>query len=483
MSLETTALLLEVTVAEEGKDAPVVAQGRPLEEGGGGTRGAVADLLRLALPIALSYFGLFSLTFVAQVFVRHYDVPKVAGYGLATMVINFVGLAPITGISLGLDVLLPQAYGLDPKHPAIGVMVQRAVLVLFAWCAPVAVLLLFAEPILLAVGAGNADAVREAGLQLRVMIPVLPMWCLSEVLQCYLGGVNQVVEMVVGTLIAAVLNPVLLYFVLGWIGYPGVGCVIAADVAVMFSAMLLCAAYTGSLYDTWGGFSWKAFAGWWEFLKIALPCLGMMLCEWSGQELNSISAVHFLSEAEFTAVAICSQLVWICVPVPLAFAVATGIKVGNAVGAGNVPAAHRAAYIGAAATALVLVVDGAVLFGCRGVLGSLFTQDAVVQAAVAETLPSMILFHFFDSSLSFLCGVIRAVGHQIPGAALTFVSWWVFAVPLSWLLVTQAPHLGPRAFYLGPSVGLCLGASLGALYVAKRVSWETSSEVAKLLSS
>jgi MATE family multidrug resistance protein len=437
---------------------------------------AARDVWSLALPFTFSFAAYFSLNIIGQLFAGTFSVDEMAGYGLAMMILNSVGFSVVTGLSGGLDTILSQAYGANPRHPMIAIYAQRA-LVLFSLITvvPACFLFPFSRQWLTDVRAAEPGVIDAAAELLELLTLSVPLWVLSELVMTILGCINATKETFVATVSAAVLNPLLLYLFVTkeWIGYQGLAIAHSANVLVLFSVQLLAAAYTGSMYTFYNG-KWPIrdlFQGWAMILRLAVPSMVLMLCEWAAYEVNVLLSARFLTKHHFAAVLICQQLDNSLLACPLAIGTSVTIKVGNYVGAGDKPRAKIAAAAGAAMMALSALVGAVLLASMRTVLPQLFSRDATVRASVEETLSFVAVFFFFDCMLCAWTSILRALGEQRKAAVAAVLSWWAVGIPLGVLLFHMDATLGARAFFLGPAAGLVLGNFLCVFFVLTS-TWE-----------
>ena len=437
---------------------------------------SLRDIFSLAIPFTLSFAAYFSLNVLGQLFAGTFSVEQLAGFGLTTMVTNSLGFAVITGLFGGLDTMLSQAYGANPRHPMLAVYSQRA-LVLFSLLTivPVGLMFYFAKQWMTAVDAADPDVVSAASELLQLLVVVIPLWILSELAMTILGCINATVETFLACLAAAITNPILLYLFVSrdWIGYQGLAIAQMSNILVMFAVQLLAASYTGSMYGFYKG-KWNAsqiFSGWKTMLRLSLPSMVLMLCEWSAYEVNVLLSARFLTKHHFAAVAICQQLDNSLLAAPIAVATSVSIKVGNYVGSGDKVRAQRCAAAGALLMLGLGLGGGALLASLRGTVPQLFTSDETVRSVIEDTLPFVGIFFVFDCCLSLWTGILRGLGESHKAAFGAVFAWWCVGIPLGALLFHIYPSLGAKAFYIGPALGVFVGNAVCVVFVL-RATWE-----------
>ena len=84
------------------------------------------------------------------IFIGHYgDEAMVAGVGMGNMILNILGLSIMFGLNAALETLVSQAAG-SGNYELCGVYLNRSRFVILVFYIPVSIILLYAEPILIA---------------------------------------------------------------------------------------------------------------------------------------------------------------------------------------------------------------------------------------------------------------------------------------------------------------------------------------------
>jgi MATE family multidrug resistance protein len=142
---------------------------------------------------------------------------------------------------------------------------------------------------------------------------------------------------------------------------------------------------------------------------------------------------------------------------PLGLSMATGMRVSRAVGAGEL-AARRPIALGALALGLAVMGGFAAAFGFGGrVLAGWFVPDAAVVALAARLLVVAGLFQLFDGAQVIAAASLRGITDVRVPAVITFVAYWVIALPLGYALGVRGP-LGAAGVWTGIAGGLAFAA-------------------------
>ena len=121
-------------------------------------------LLRLALPVVAVQVGIMAMGVVDTIMVGHLSATALAAVALGNL--YFFGCAILgMGALMGLDPVVAQAVGAG-DHPAVARGVQRGLILATIISVPAAIVLLYAEPVLRALGQPT-DVVPFAGAYAR----------------------------------------------------------------------------------------------------------------------------------------------------------------------------------------------------------------------------------------------------------------------------------------------------------------------------
>jgi MATE family multidrug resistance protein len=164
-----------------------------------------------------------------------------------------------------------------------------------------------------------------------------------------------------------------------------------------------------------------------------------------------------LGAVEVAAHTIAINLASLSFMMPLGIAQGAATRVGNLIGAGDLPGARRAAWVSLALGAGVMGLSAFAFVALREWLPRLYTPELAVIAACAAILPIAAAFQIFDGTQVVGCGILRGVGRVRPAMLFNLLGYWVLGLPLgTWLAL--------RAGYGLP--GLWWGLALGLAFVA-----------------
>jgi multidrug resistance protein, MATE family len=153
----------------------------------------------------------------------------------------------------------------------------------------------------------------------------------------------------------------------------------------------------------------------------------------------------------------------VCFMVPLGIAMATTVRVGYAVGAGDAPGVRWSAGGGYALTAIAQLLSAALLLFGAELIASLYTRDAAVAALAAQLMGFAALFQISDGLQAASGGALRGLKDTRVPMVVTVLSYWGVGMPLGWYLGVPGGGGAP-----GMWIGLIAGLSAAAVLLTWR---------------
>lgn len=144
--------------------------------------------------------------------------------------------------------------------------------------------------------------------------------------------------------------------------------------------------------------------------------------------------------------------------IPLGLSMATTVRVGHAMGAGDPHAARYSGLVGIALSGLFMGVMAILVFGAHRTIARFYTDDAAVAAVAAGLLRLAALFQISDGLQVGALGALRGLKDTRLPLVIVLVAYWLLAFPLACLGVRVG--LGPAGPWLGLIVGLTVAAVL-----------------------
>ncbi|NWI70931.1 S47A2 protein, partial [Todus mexicanus] len=145
------------------------------------------------------------------------------------------------------------------------------------------------------------------------------------------------------------------------------------------------------------GWSRDCLLDWDSFIKLAVPGMIMMCIEWWTFEIGSFFA-GLLSVVELGAQSVIYELSSAVYMVPMGFSVAASVRVGNALGSGDVVQAKTSCVTALLCSGAFAVVVAMLLGTLKDVVGYIFTNDKEIVVLVSKVMIIFAPFHLFDAT-------------------------------------------------------------------------------------
>ncbi|KAF7665275.1 hypothetical protein LDENG_00142090 [Lucifuga dentata] len=316
----------------------------------------------------------FLISFVSTVFCGHLGKTELAGVALATAVINVTGISIGSGLATACDTLISQTYG-SGNLKRVGVILQRGVLILLLACFLCWAILINTQPLLLAVRQ-SPDIASLSQLYVKIYMPALPATFMYQLQAKYLQNQGIIWPQVITGAIVNVINAVVNYIFLHVLDMGFAGSAAANTISqfclAMFLYVYICC--RGLHKATWEGWSQDCWQEWGLFLHLALPSMLMHCLEWWLYEVAGF-LTGVIGEVELGAQSIVYQVSTIVYMFPLGFSVAASVRVGNALGAGNMEQAKLSSKISFICASILSCFIGVCLCLSKDVIGYIFTTE------------------------------------------------------------------------------------------------------------
>ncbi|KAM7001192.1 uncharacterized protein RBU47_011052 [Passerculus sandwichensis] len=434
------------------------------------------QLLVLAGPLILIQLLIFLIHLVSSIFCGHLGKVELASVTLAIAVINVTAISVGYGLTSACDTLISQTYG-SKNLLRVGVILQRATIIILLCCFPCCAVLLNVEPLMLLMHQ-DPDVSRLTQHYVDAFLPALPAVFVYNLEARYLQ--NQmimwplVLSGVIGNLINVAANYLLLFqFHLGVMGSGWANTIAQYSQAIFLFLYIICRKLH---VNTWGGWSSECLLEWDSFTSLAIPSMLMMCIEWWTYEIGSF-LIGLLSVVELSVQSIIYEVSVVAFMIPLGLGTAASVQVGNALGAGSADMAKRCSHTSLICTGVFSVIVGSILASSRNVLGYIFTPDKEIVGLVAWIIPVHAVFHMFEAMACTSSGVLRGIGKQKFGAILNAVAYYGVGLPLAAVLLFVA-RIGVMGLWVGLLVAVFILCSSFLAFIS-RVDWDKAAKKAQ----
>uniref|UniRef100_A0A803V6U7 Multidrug and toxin extrusion protein n=1 Tax=Ficedula albicollis TaxID=59894 RepID=A0A803V6U7_FICAL len=228
---------------------------------------------------------------------------------------------------------------------------------------------------------------------------------------------------------------------------------------------------------TWGGWSRECLLDWGSFVWLAVPSMIMLCVEWWTFEIGSFLA-GLISVVELGAQSVIYELACVAYMLPLGISVAASVRVGNALGAGNVEQAKTSCITALLCTGVFAVVVAVLLGSIRNVVGYIFTNDKEIVSLVSKVMLIFGPFHLLDATAATCGGVLRGTGRQKLGAIANAVGYYTIGFPVGISLMFAA-KMGVLGLWVGMIICISVQA-ISFLAFVIRMDWRKAAEEAQV---
>nr|XP_019612986.1 PREDICTED: multidrug and toxin extrusion protein 1 isoform X2 [Rhinolophus sinicus] len=228
---------------------------------------------------------------------------------------------------------------------------------------------------------------------------------------------------------------------------------------------------------TWEGWSLECLQDWGSFFQLAIPSMLMLCIEWWAYEIGSFLS-GILGMVELGAQSIVYELAAVVFMIPTGFSVAASVRIGNALGAGNIEQAKRSSVVSVLVTELCAVTFCVLLLSCKDLVGYIFTTDREIIALVAQVVPIYAVSHLFEGLACTSGGILRGSGNQKVGAIFNAIGYYVIGLPIG-ISLMFATRLGVIGLWSGIIICTICQAVCFLGFIA-RLNWEKACQQAQV---
>ncbi|KAI9792927.1 MAG: hypothetical protein M1816_001249 [Peltula sp. TS41687] len=416
-------------------------------------------LLKNSIPVILAYTLQNSLQTVSVLVVGRLSPEDLAAAAFSYMFAMCTAWLIGLGGTTALDTLGSSSFTGSKNPHDLGIILQRAFVVLTLFYVPVAILWFFSEPVFKLLGQEPGLSKASANF-LSCLIPGGLGYIYFEAIKKYLQaqGIMRpgTYVLLITSPINAGLNYVFIYTLkLGLLGAP-----LATGISYWLSfLLLLCYARFVAGWDAWGGWTRKCLHHSGTFARLAFLGVIHVGTEWWAFEIVALAAGR-LGTIPLAAQSVIMTTDQVMNTLPFGIGVAASARVGNLLGGRNAKGAARAANTAAVLSMVLGAIVLAILLGVKNFYAKIFNDDERVVKLTADVMPYVALFQIADGLVGSCGGSLRGMGRQHIGAIVNIVSYYFGALPLGIYL----------AFHGWGLAGLWMGQCI-ALYLVGIIEW------------
>ncbi|KAH9188514.1 hypothetical protein AeNC1_009510 [Aphanomyces euteiches] len=456
-------------VTPRSDDIFVCAQEEPVN-----VKAELKQLLALAGPMCLTFLIESTQSTISVALVGSIESEQtkelVNGAALSTSFTTLTVIAVVIGLPTALDTLCSQAYG-SGNMAKMGTSLQSALLAMTMAFVPIFVINSFSDHILMGLGQDPVVCVLSKRFTLYVTA-TYPFYAFQQIVRKLLQAHNIVYPMFFLAVVSNAIHigagiPLTRVF-----GYDGAGLARVLCQAV-YPILLAVYLWFRPVYKQWH-IQWSLQTAWTnlrEFFQFGLPGLLMMMLEFTAFEiLTLLSGLLPDNLVALGANSILMNIIILFYNTYLGMAIASGVRVGIMVGAGQI--AHAKCILKLAfGTFLCCIVLTALLFYfLRIKLPPLFVSDVDISKRAEEIIPYIVPLHMMDALNGLSQAVLRALGRPAFATYVNAGAYYLVGIPLA-AAFAFGLHWSSEGLWSGfTSASLC-ACCIYAFYFTKRLNW------------
>lgn len=426
---------------------------------------------RLALPLVAAQVLAMGMGVIDTLLAGNLGTDVLAAVTIGTQ-LWVLAMLLVFGLLLALTPITAQLDGAG-RRDAVGAVFRQGL-----WLAVLVGVVLGAglaasTPLLAWVGV-DAAIVPEAGRFVRAIAWGVPALALSVACAKLSDGLSLTrPSMYFNALALVILLPVAWVLMYGKLGFPGLGAAgagyahatalwIQAGAFVTYLARRARYRETG-LFDR---FDWPNPAIQRDLLKTGAPMAVALFMEGSLFVVVAL-LVGRLGEITTGAHAIALNVASLTFMLPLGIALATTVRVGNAVGRRDPEGVASAAIGGLALVLATQALSVTLMVVLPRPIAGLYSDDLAVVSLAVTLLAFAAIFQFSDGIQTLAAGALRGLNDTAVPALITVVAYWGVGLPVSWWLGFEA-GLGASGLWMGLIAGLSAAALLLTVRFVRR---------------
>lgn len=423
----------------------------------------VYPLLKLAIPLALTGLVQSAVWFCETLFLSHVSPETLAAGSLVSWAFNTV-VVILFGALSSINILVAHQYGAQNEHN-IFLVVRDGFWLAILIAIPIFLLFWNMAPLLLVFGQ-NPTVVTLAKAYLHAMAwGILPNAIIIALLEMFMGLGRARIILIFNLFYVSLTIFLSFTLIFGKLGFPQLGIAGAGwglTISNWISGLLLgCYALTSTDYKRYFCclFSFKKPSYFMELLYIGLP-MGLMYCV----EISFFFALTLVMGSFGSMVMAANQIAlqYLSTLMAIIFSLAQAITVrmGHLLGANNIAAAQKAAYIGVSIAAILMLLSASCYYYFPSVLISIDfdvsdPKNADIVNFATQFLLISAIFQIFEAMRISFFSALRALKDTRFTLLISIVSLWGIALPFGYLIATRLP-IGAAGLWWGMTLASAL---------------------------
>ena len=429
------------------------------------------QLFNLSWPVLVAQAAVMANSLIDTMMAGQISPADLAAVGIGASIFATVFVTAM-GVLLALPPIVAHHFGAG-RHQAIGSDVRQS-----AWLALLLSIIAFTalkfpEPLL-------AFSQLEPALELKVRAYLSGIaWSVPGVMffRVFYGfaiGISRprpvMMLNILGLVLKLILNTVLMfgYFGIPAMGGPGAGWSSAISMSTLaVIAWIWCYRETTlAVFGVFSRFDWPQWTPIKEFLRLGVPTGAMFLVDVTAFTFMALFVARLGAENS-AAHQIISSVVIFLYTFPMALGSATGVLVGQSLGAGDPVKARQAGWLGVRIGMLISTSLSVLVALNAQSLAAIYTSDESVRQIAANLLLLVVLFHPFDALQGLFAQILRSYKRATIPMVIYALALWGVGLAGGYLLGltdTLGAARGIVGFWLAATAGLAVAGISVTLY-------------------
>jgi multidrug resistance protein, MATE family len=421
----------------------------------------ITNTLILAGPVIIGQLGLIMMGVVDSLMIGELGADYLAAAVLANHIVISILIIGL-GVSMAVTPLVAISIGAE-KHDEAQILFKQSLIVNTVFGIIMVVLILLASELIQYIHQPPL-VVKYASSYMKILsISIIP-WMIYQSYKQFIEGLSVTHPPMVVTIIANIINAFVNWiFIFGNFGFPkleldGAGFATSGSRIFMMVVIVL---YVNKS-RRFNGFDTtliirkinKNIIK--KILRLGLPSGFQYFFEVGGFSF-AVVMVGWLGAKSLAAHQIAINLASISFMAVTGISAAGGIRVGNAVGRGDVDETRRAGFSAIILGSTIMFCAGIIFIFFRNYLSNLYISDQEVISIASSLLVIAALFQLSDGAQAVGIGILRGLTDVKAPTVITFIAYWIIGLPIGYILGLIC-NLGVEGVWIGLLIGLTASA-------------------------
>jgi MATE family multidrug resistance protein len=436
----------------------------------------ISRTLILAVPVIIGQLGLIMMGVVDSLMVGELGADYLAAAALANHIVILILIVGL-GVSMAVTPLVAISIGGGKRDEAQNLFKQSLV-VNFAFGIIMTILILISSELIPYLNQPPLVTKYASSYTKILAISIIP-WMIYQSYKQFIEGLSITHPPMVVTIIANIVNVFVNWLLIfGNFGFPkleldGAGIATSASRIFMVIVMIIYVNRSKRFQEFDVSLIVRSFNNSVikRILRLGLPS-GFQYFFEVGAFSFTVVMVGWLGAKSLAAHQIAINLASISFMAVTGISAAGGIRVGNAVGKGDIKETRKAGFSAVILGASIMFCAGLIFVTLRNYLPSLYISDQDVISIASSLLVIAALFQLSDGTQAVGIGILRGLTDVKAPTLITFIAYWIIGLPVGYILGFIF-ELGVQGVW----IGLLIGLTVSALMLTLRFNYKSKHRI------